>query len=52
MTDVPSAGWREVYEWCGVDVPPYRATGGELKRWWPEAVEVAAVGSPEVRRRG
>ena len=51
MSKPPSAGWREVYRWAGVDISPYDATGEALEEWWPSAEEVAAVGSPEVRRR-
>jgi hypothetical protein len=25
MSDAPSAGWREVYEWCHVDPPDKQA---------------------------
>jgi hypothetical protein len=24
MSEVPSAGWREVYEWCGVEQSNHR----------------------------
>jgi len=27
VSEVPSAGWREVYEWCGVSVERFEEVG-------------------------
>jgi hypothetical protein len=43
VTDTPSAGWREVYRWCGVSTVAARG------RAWPGSIPGGDIGAQVVK---